>query len=259
MDIIPELPRKQGVFDADSPPVLTTLSLGAGVQSTALYLLTSAGEMGPKPSVAIVADTTWERQVTYDHIERLQEWQQQHDGVPIRGVQAPRIEMKRVPSYNTTGMYRRRCTMDWKIRPIHSHIRDLLGLSRGQLVRRYVRVLLGISIDEADRMGPSRKYWEIRSFPLVSAQMSREDCQKVCERFGFKDVPSSACVFCPFQSAARWQEVRKTPVDWDRALHAETLIDGTFHRSKLPLAEALALQDDQGDLFSSECSGHCGV
>ena len=156
----------------------------------------------------IFADTTWETKATYGHLESLMNWQAKNGGPEIVKVWQKNIELKRVPSYNEIGMYRRRCTMDWKIRPIHQYIRQRLGLKPGQLVRRYVRALLGISIDEADRMGPSRKYWEVRSYPLVTAQMSREDCAKALQRFGFLEVEGSACVFCPFQSAARWQTVR---------------------------------------------------
>ena len=171
-----------------------------------------------------------------------------------------KIEMKRVPSYHSKGgMYRRRCTMDWKIRPIHRYVRTRLGLSKGQLMRRYARCLLGISVDEAHRMAPSRKYWELKTYPLVEANMSRVECRKLLDEMGFGEVPSSACVFCPFQSSGRWRQIRQNPRDYQHALDAETQIDGTFHRSGLPLQDAIAQMDEQGELFAEECSGICGV
>src|SRR5688572_32281679 len=46
------------------------LSLGAGVQSTALALLAARGEL-PLPEAAIFADTGWESAVTYAHLDWL--------------------------------------------------------------------------------------------------------------------------------------------------------------------------------------------
>lgn len=50
---------------------LRALSLGAGVQSTTLALMAAHGEIGPMPDCAIFADTGWEPQAVYDHLEWL--------------------------------------------------------------------------------------------------------------------------------------------------------------------------------------------
>jgi hypothetical protein len=47
------------------------LSLGAGVQSTTLALMAAHGEIGPMPDCAIFADTGWEPQAVYEHLEWL--------------------------------------------------------------------------------------------------------------------------------------------------------------------------------------------
>lgn len=44
---------------------------GAGVQSTTLALMAAHGEIGPMPGVAIFADTGWEPQTVYDHLDWL--------------------------------------------------------------------------------------------------------------------------------------------------------------------------------------------
>ncbi|WP_206685945.1 hypothetical protein [Kribbella qitaiheensis] len=51
-------------------PALTALSLGAGVQSTALLLLAAEGVL-PRPDVAIFADTGWEPAAVYAQLDRL--------------------------------------------------------------------------------------------------------------------------------------------------------------------------------------------
>jgi hypothetical protein len=52
-------------------PTLRLLSLGAGVQSTVLALMTADGTL-PKVDAAIFADTGWEPQRVYDHLDRLE-------------------------------------------------------------------------------------------------------------------------------------------------------------------------------------------
>ena len=50
---------------------LRVLSLGAGVQSTTLALMAAHGEIGPMPDCAIFADTGWEPNSVYDHLDWL--------------------------------------------------------------------------------------------------------------------------------------------------------------------------------------------
>lgn len=49
---------------------MKTLSFGAGVQSTCLLLMAEHGEI-EKPDFAIFADTGWEPEATYRHIEKV--------------------------------------------------------------------------------------------------------------------------------------------------------------------------------------------
>jgi hypothetical protein len=61
---------------------LTILSLGAGVQSTALFLLGCEGRLVPKLDAAVFADTGWEPKHVYQHLERLCQHGDEH-GVPV--------------------------------------------------------------------------------------------------------------------------------------------------------------------------------
>jgi hypothetical protein len=51
-------------------PTIRTLSLGAGVQSTTLLLMSLEG-MLPKLDCAIFADTGWEPQRVYEHLDLI--------------------------------------------------------------------------------------------------------------------------------------------------------------------------------------------
>src|SRR5271170_6914244 len=60
----------------------TYLSLGAGVQSTAMLIMSALGLQGcPKADVAIFADTGDEPAWLYDHLETLKKW----SSIPIQG------------------------------------------------------------------------------------------------------------------------------------------------------------------------------
>lgn len=60
------------------------LSLGAGVQSSTLLLMALQGGL---PDCAIFADTGWEPQAVYDHLDRL-EANARADGLPVHRVSA---------------------------------------------------------------------------------------------------------------------------------------------------------------------------
>ena len=63
----------------------TVLSLGAGVQSTTVFLMSCLGQL-PKLDHAVFADTGWEPHAVYTHLVWLQEMGHQH-GIPITVVQ----------------------------------------------------------------------------------------------------------------------------------------------------------------------------
>ena len=73
----------------DSPKYdLTYISLGAGVQSSALYVLSALGQRGvPRADVAVFADTGDEPAYVYEQLEKLGEWGRRNGGAPIHIVE----------------------------------------------------------------------------------------------------------------------------------------------------------------------------
>lgn len=71
-------------------PALRLISLGAGVQSTTMFLLAAEGRL-PKPDAAIFADTGWEPKKVYRHLARLEQEVAQTAGIPIYRVTAGNI------------------------------------------------------------------------------------------------------------------------------------------------------------------------
>src|SRR5689334_17122967 len=132
-----------------SPNKLKVLSLGAGVQSTTLLLMSCQGIL-PRLDAAIFADTQWEPPAVYEHLSWLEE-QAAAAGIPVHRVTAGNLRQHTLEGFvrgsakdgeryatmplhvispaGTTGMIRRQCTREYKIVPIERFIRrELLGL-----------------------------------------------------------------------------------------------------------------------------------
>jgi len=268
---------------------LRVLSLGAGVQSTAIALMMAHGEIEPA-NCAIFADTGCEPAPVYANLQWLitganlpfpihvvsagdmrQELRRAVEG--IRGAHGrPPLHIRNADG--SSGMIRRQCTGDYKIDPIRRELRRLLGVPRGRRVPSSVTVaqVIGISADEAHRMKPAREQWITCEWPLVDLGVRRRDCLNWLRDHGYPEPPKSACTICPYRSDAEWARLRETDAEgWRDAIEIDRAIrqgmnglkaDGVYlHRSLRPLdqVQLTAADRGQGDLWGNECSGHCGV
>lgn len=223
-------------------PLLRVLSLGAGVQSSALYLMAVHGEFpGETPDLAIFADTQWEPPATYawlDELERIG-----GSKIPIQRVTRGSLRQdvidgvrtgKRIPNlpYFTEDpknpkrgmLMRRTCTYDYKITPLQRATRAALNARRVELgVRGKLKVgevekWIGISTDEASRMKDSGCGYVTHRWPLIEKQMSRHSCIEWMRGNGYPEPPKSACIGCPFHNATYWRAMRdERPSDWEDA------------------------------------------
>ena len=159
-------------------------------------------------------------------------------------------------------MLRRQCTREFKITPIEKRIRQLVGKEKK------ASLLLGISLDEIQRMKDNHVKWIKNEWPLIDARMNREDCKRLLAEHGM-DVPrKSSCYYCPFHSDYYWLDLKKNhPTEWAKAVDADQRIRNMgmkvketmyVHRSCKPLPE-VDLKENQMDMFINECEGHCGV
>jgi len=277
---------------------LRVLSLGAGVQSSVLALMAAKG-LVTKPDVAIFADTQWEPQSVYDHLQWLKE--EVGDAFPIYTVTLGDIRAKTLQTTITNkgfvpsipvfidspiddvsdkagAMQSRQCTANYKIVPIQKKVRELLGLKFRQRVKEgtVVENMQGISLDEIYRMKASRISWMPSRYPLIEMKMSRWDCQVWFEKnYPGQPLQKSACIGCPYKNDRDWKNMKENdPVSWaDLVDFDHSLRNGNrnafgakfpvyVHRSMKPIDEIDFSDDDSGqlDLFSAEeCEGMCGV
>ncbi len=275
------------------------LNLGAGVQSTALYLMYMRGELTPQIDYAIFADTQDEPAAVYRHLE----WLQSLNGPPIlvrtkgrlsehlsKGQNSTGQRFASIPAYTlrpngTEGRIRRQCSMEYKIEVIQKTIRrDICGAEpgrapKGVLVHQYI----GISLDESGRAGRIKiakrpKYMTV-SFPLIDHMMTRSNCLTYLHDKVPHETPRSACVFCPFHSDYEWdRQKREDPEGWAQSVAIDHMLRTPgnvvnrnldqqlfLHRSCVPLdLVQLDIRPDPRKAqlamnFSSECMGVCGV
>jgi len=254
------------------------LSLGAGVQSSTLLLMAVHGEI--EIDRAIFADTQSEPAATYAWLETLMPIAERA-GIPIDVVTAGDLGADSlskpgwrvsIPAYfqgtDRAVPLLRKCTNGYKIRPIQRRLRNL-----GATAKNPTTLLIGISLDEIQRMKPARVKYISHEWPLIDRRMSRGDCILWMERNGYPEPPKSACVFCPFRDNRSWRAMRdEAPADWDSAVRFDQQVRGAaqlkvpadafVHRSLLPLPMVdLSNQQDAGqtDMFAAECEGMCGV
>lgn len=269
----------------------TYISLGAGVQSTALLVLSVLGLHGcPRADCAIFADTQDEPAWVYHQLNALTAWAADR-GMPVHvttkgclsrdvgdRLAGRKARFAAVPAWTRgrdgrAAPLRRQCTREYKIEPLERRVRDLLGYRKHQRTKHRVACLLGISTDEIARVKASRTPWVTNLFPLVDAGLSREGCVGVIREAGLPVPMKSACVFCPYHDDRYWAELRANhPDEFARAVAFDRAIRDMsstgvgqpvfLHRSLRPLGDvdfagraALPVLNE----FNNECDGMCGV
>ncbi len=230
------------------------LSLGAGVQSTCVLLMSCKGIL-PRLDCAIFADTQWEPKEVYTHLEWLKKEAEDY-GIPVHIVTAGNLRkdaidfrMNRVsddgkryasmPVFvknpdGSGGIVRRQCTSEYKINPVEKFIRrEILGLAYKQQAPRVpvVEHWFGISADELYRMRTSPNKWQTFRYPLIKdlaikkpgllfeQGYTRQDCiDWLKKNYPNRHVPRSACIGCPFHSDDEWLRIKANPEEWKDAV-----------------------------------------
>lgn len=257
---------------------MIVLSLGAGRQSSTLYLMAVEGTLPfESPVAAIFADTGAEPSGVYEWLEKLKGIG--HSRIPINVVSAGNLEtalldgiskgnihrLGQPPFYvkqhtptggrsaDRGGMLWRQCTSDFKLRPLRKETRRLMLESGERSVTQYI----GISRDEAHRMKPSGVKYITNFYPLVEMGMTVTDCTDWLATRGM-EAPRSSCYFCPYKSNQSWREqARNDPGSHEKAIRIDEALrtpgirfagvtgEMFVHRSFIPLEAVDMRQPDE--------------
>jgi hypothetical protein len=229
------------------------LSLGAGQQSAAVYLLAATGEIEPI-DYSIFADTGEEPKWVYEQIEILRDYRTAagYAGAPILVRWLTDSEGRQVrlgdnllngndrrfasiPAFvknlaefdrrgrNTQGKSKRQCTRDFKTSVVERAIRrELLGLAPAQAYKGpRITQLFGFDRREGNRIVRTKdrlanEVLSIGEYPLWDLEWTRADCQSYVWELTGRDFLPSACTFCPLVNTAFRRLIR----DYDPAGHA---------------------------------------
>jgi hypothetical protein len=189
------------------------LNLGAGVQSTCLFLLAREPDATLRFDVAIFADTGEEPAAVYKHLDNLRSLGQPDIWIRsvgklgddlIHGVNSTGQRFASIPAFTAPdhlerwnpcdhrpqpvpkcGMVRRQCTAEYKIRVIEKAIRrEVVGLKPRQRIPRDVRVFqyFGITTDEKQRAERAKRRfeklpWAVPVYPFLEMGWCRQDCE----------------------------------------------------------------------------------
>lgn len=269
----------KGNLDAD----LKVISLGLGVQSTAVYLMSSMGHKLSRADYAIFADTGGEYKKTLKLLEWLLKWKEHNNGIPIivnrdknllndiKKSYKHNTRVASIPAYpESGGIIMRQCTYDYKISPVMKTIRKLHGLKPRQRMKP-TEVWLGISTDEIERMKESGLYNIDYFYPLIYHSMSRTDCINFFKENNFPIPIKSGCVFCPYHNNKEWAKQKKynydefkIAVDVDKMIRNNLIkkdkSDKLYISSQRKPLDEIDFEDKQLPIFDDfDCEGHCGL
>jgi len=265
------------------------LSFGAGVQSSTLLRMAIAEEIEPVQH-AIFSDTGWEPKAVYEHMKDMRvlaeaagiEFHIVSNGNirddtlnPDHGFASMPVHTVNQDGQPTLG--RRQCTGEYKLKPLMKKQREIAGLNKGERCKEHrITSLIGISLDEIQRMKDPAFSWIVNEYPLVDLRMTRHDCLLYHERAQLERPPRSACIGCPFHSDKEWRNIRDNdPESWADAIFIDDQIrsnpaisgrmfrgEAYLHSKRIPLSVVdLSTEEDRGqiNMFGNECEGMCGL
>lgn len=228
------------------------LSCGAGMQSTALALMSCENARADKPPFPLVpvydevvfCDLGFEppwvlRQVEFTR--KACEWA----GIPFKVLDSPlyRDFMENFGERRTISIpwwtlgddghkskMPRNCTIDYKVELISKHVRwELLGYKKGQRLRdedkKAHEMHMGFSAEEARRCKESPNPMFINKFPLVEMGLTRADNYAYIKDVWGLETKASACCFCPFHQNYFFMYLRENlPETYKKLVEVDNLL-----------------------------------
>ena len=273
------------------------ISLGVGVQSTALYLMSSMGEI-ERYDYAIFADTGGEKKATLGYYDFLVRWSIANNGIPLHRAEYKNIILDLLNKTNSSGnrfapipaftmnngekgMLRRQCTNEYKIIQVNKKIREILNIT-GRKRLPEIEMIQGITADEAHRMKIPQEKWKINVYPFCGYRiysdgkceridtpvMNRGDIINWYKKKGFDLPEKSSCIFCPFQSDNNWMRLKeREPDSFELACDVDNAIRDSSKRgikSKIYVHESLkplrdVVFDQSQRTIWGNCSDDCDI
>lgn len=231
---------------------MRVLSFGAGMQSTALALMSceNAGAGSPKfPLVpvydlVVFCDLGLEPPWVYAQVEFTRK-ACEDAGIRFEVLPSPLYEdfMRNFGERRTISIpwwtlredghkskMPRNCTIDYKVEMISKYVRwEVLGYKKGQRLRdedkKAHEMHMGFSAEEARRCSESPNPMFLNRFPLMEMGMVRADNYAYIKDVWGLDTKASACCFCPFHTNSFFKYLRDNcPGCFERLVEVDDLL-----------------------------------
>jgi len=256
---------------------LNIISLGGGKQSSYMLLTALQGKYNFMPDFAIFSDTGCEPDYVYEYLNWLTDYVKEIYNFQIVKVSEGNLvndtleylagKRKRVASLplrlgNDGGLIMRQCTNDYKIKPLRKYVQKI---RQGKKVRLWI----GISLDEIERMKASNVLYIENYYPLIQKRISIDNIKAWFRQNQLPEPGKSACLICPFHSDNYWKEFKNQfPKEFKKACYFDNLIrnypnlkNKTYLSKHLkPLAEIdFSIKPNLFSELVEECNGLCGL
>jgi len=266
-----------GFIPCYNQPFINVISLGAGKQSSYMLLTALEGAFKFKPDLAIFSDTGCEPDYVYSYVTWLKDYVKNKYNFDIVIVSAGNIvddtlnylngKKSRVAALplrlsGNGGLIMRQCTNDYKIAPLRKYVQTIRNGNK-------VRLWIGISLDEIERIKDSTVKYIENYYPLIENRISIDQIINWFRENEMREPGKSACLICPFHSDNYWKVFKKQyPNEFEKACKFDDAIRNypnlkrqTFLSKHLkPLREIDFTQHPS--LFPElieECNGLCGL
>ena len=155
----------------------------------------------------------------------------------------------------------RNCTLDYKVNVISKYVRwELLGYKKGQRLREEDKkaheMHMGFSYEEKRRCKESPNPMFINRFPLVDMQLVRADNYAYIRDVWGLETKASACTFCPFHRNYFFQYLKENEQEeYRRLIEVDELL--RVKNPKPPMDSDLFISRSRkriADLSPEECN-----
>ena len=256
---------------------INVISLGAGKQSSYMLLTALEGAYKFKPDFAIFSDTGCEPDYVYSYVTWLKDFVKSKYDFDIVIVSAGNIVEDTLNYLNGTrsrvaalplrlsgngGLIMRQCTNDYKIAPLRKYLQSIRNESK-------IRLWIGISLDEIERIKESGVKYIENYYPLIEKQIRIDRIIHWFSENKMREPGKSACLICPFHSDNYWKMFKKQfPDEFEKACQFDDAIRNypnlkrqTYLSKHLkPLREIdFSMQPSLFPELIEECNGLCGL
>jgi hypothetical protein len=258
-------------------PFINVISFGAGKQSSYMLLTALEGAYKFKPDLAIFSDTGCEPDYVYSYMIWLKDYVKTKYNFEIVIVSAGNIvedtlnylegKISRVAALplrlsGNGGLIMRQCTNDYKIAPLRKYLQSIRNESK-------IRLWIGISLDEIERIKDSNVKYIENYYPLIEKQIRIDRIIHWFSENNMREPGKSACLICPFHSDNYWKMFKKQfPDEFEKACQFDDAIRNypnlkrqTYLSKHLkPLRKIdFSMQPSLFPELIEECNGLCGL